>query len=117
MVDFKLVWCFTLCALAVWRIAHLIARESGPWNLYLRMRTALGFDVLSRTMACFYGLSLLTALPPALWLSSGRMDFLVQWMAISAVACLLEKATQKAQGKLHISPLPAAYLDKVIRGV
>jgi hypothetical protein len=41
----------------------------------------------------------------------------MQWMAISAVACLLEKATEKIYGKLHLYPLPAAYLDKVIRGV
>jgi len=33
------------------------------------------------------------------------------------VACLLEKATQKVHEKLQIYPLPAAYLDKVIRGI
>jgi hypothetical protein len=117
MVDFKLVWCFTLCSLAVWRIAHLFTNENGPWNLVLRLRLALGFEGSSHPMACFYGLSLLVALPPALWLSSDRMEFFMQWMAISAVACLLEKATEKIYGKLHLYPLPAVYLDKVIRGV
>lgn len=117
MIDFKDVWSFTLCALAVWRVAHLMANENGPWDLVLRMRMALGFGLLGRVMGCFYCLSLLVALPPALWMSSSRLGFLVQWLAISAVACLLEKTTQKSHGKYNLHPLPAAYLDKVIRGV
>lgn len=117
MIDFNDVWCFVLCSLAVWRLAHLLSRENGPWNLVFRMRTALGLEVLSYPAACFYCLSLLAALPPALWMSTSRMGFFVQWMALSAVACLLEKATQMPHRKLRKYPLPASYLDKVIRGV
>jgi hypothetical protein len=117
MIDFKDVWCFVLCALAVWRRAHLLTGENGPWDMVLRMRSALGFEVLSRTATCFYCLSLLAALPPALWMSTSRMGFFMQWMALSAVACLLEKTTQMPHRMLQKYPLPASYLDKVIRGV
>jgi hypothetical protein len=117
MINFNDVWCFTLCALTVWRVAHLLTSENGPWDLVLKMRAALGFGLLGRLMACFYCLSLLASLPPALWMSSSRAGFVIQWMALSAVACLLEKTTQKSQGKFNLYPLPAAYLDKVIRGV
>jgi hypothetical protein len=117
MINFKDVWCFALCALAVWRVAHLMTGESGPWDLVERLRASLGFGLMGRLMGCFYCISFLVALPPALWMSSGRTGFLIQWMALSAVACLLEKATQKPHGQLLAYPLPAAYLDKVIRGV
>jgi len=117
MIDFTDVWCFVLCALAVWRVAHLLTSENGPWNLILKIRSALGYGLLGRMLTGFYCLSLLTALPPALWMSSSRMGFFLQWMALSAVACLLEKATQKHYGKLLAYPLPAEYLDKVIRGI
>lgn len=117
MVYFNDVWCFALCALAVWRVAHLLTSEDGPWDLVARMRSALGLGLLGRLMGCFNCLSILIALPPALWMSSSRMGFFMQWMALSAVACLLEKATYKAYGKLQIYPLSASYLDKVIRGV
>jgi hypothetical protein len=117
MINFNNIWCFGLCALAIWRVAHLLTGENGPWDLVQRMRAALGFGLLGRLMACFYCLSLLAALPPALWMSSSLMGFFIQWMALSAVACLLEKATQKPRGNHLAYPLPAAYLDKVIRGL
>lgn len=116
MIDFKDVWCFILCALAVWRLAHLLTRENGPWDLVSRARSALGIEQLSRTSTGFYFLSLLAALPPAFWMSTSRMGFFMQWMALSAVACLLEKTTQMPHRKLLKYPLPASYLDKVIGG-
>jgi len=82
MINFNDVWCFTLCALAVWRVAHLLTGENGPWDLILRMRDALGLSRLDRMMSCFYYLSILSALPPALWLSSSSSGFFIQWMAL-----------------------------------
>jgi hypothetical protein len=117
MVAFTDVWFFVLCALAVWRVAHLLISENGPWNLVLKMRTAFGFEVLSHPATCFYGLSFLAALPPALWMSSSRIGFAIQWMALSAAASLLEKIMQMPHRKLQNYPLPASYLDKVIRGI
>jgi hypothetical protein len=117
MLGINFVWCFALCALAVWRVAHLLARESGPWGLIARLRATLGTGVLSHPMECFYGLSFLIALPPAIWMSSSRMGFLVQWLALSAVACLLERTTQRQQSGRGASLASTSYLDKVIRGV
>jgi hypothetical protein len=117
MIGINFVWCFALCALAVWRVAHLLARESGPWDLIARLRGTLGTGVRSRPMECFYCLSFLMSLPPAIWMSSSRMGFLVQWLALSAVASLLERATQRRQSGHGVSLASASYLDKVIRGV
>jgi len=115
MIEINYVWRFALCALAVWRIAHLLARENGPWDLIARLRAALGSGMWGRLMDCFYSLSFLISLPLAIWMSSSR--FLVQWLALSAVACLLERAMQGWQRSHRVAPVSTSYLDKVISGV
>jgi hypothetical protein len=117
MIAVKYIWCFALCSLAVWRVAHLLACESGPWNLASRLRAALDSGVLGRVLNSFFCLSFLLTLPPAIWMSGSWMGFFVQWMALSAVACLLERATQRQHGGLRVSPASTTYLDKVLRGV
>jgi len=117
MTEGTSVLCLALCSLAVWRVAHSLARESGPFNLIVRLRAALGSNFLGRVMDCFYCVSFLVSLPPALWMSSSRMGFLVQWLALSAVASLLERATQKQGKYIRVSPVSTSYMDKVISGV
>ena len=117
MIDGRFIWCFTLCALAIWRVAHLVARENGPWNLIVRLRCGLGSGPLGRLMDCFSCLSFLASLPPAIWMSTSLMGFLIQWMALSAAACLVEKTTRRPQSILRIAPVSRAYFDKVINGV
>lgn len=33
---------YVLAALAVWRVTHMLLRETGPWGLIRRLRIALG---------------------------------------------------------------------------
>jgi len=117
MIDINHAWRFALCVLAIWRIAHLLARENGPWELIARLRVSLGSGVLGRLMDCFYSLSFLISLPLAIWMSSSWMWFLVQWLALSAVVCLLERAMQGWQKSRRVIPVSTSYLDKVIGGV
>jgi hypothetical protein len=117
MIGINYAWCFVLCALASWRVAHLLAREIGPLHLVVRLRAALGSCVFGRLMDNFYCWSFLLSLPPAIWMSSSRMGFFVQWLALSAVVCLLERVTQRTHRRLYVSPVSKDYLDKVIRGV
>lgn len=105
---------FALCALAVWRIAHLLARENGPWDLIARLRATLGSGVLGRLMDCFCTLSFLISLPAAIWMSGSW--FLLPWLALSAVACLLERAMQGWQQNRRIIPISTSFLNKVING-
>jgi hypothetical protein len=115
VIEINFAGRFALCALAVWRIAHLLAKENGPWNLIARLRATLGSGVLGCLMDCFYSLSFLISLPVAVWMSGSR--FLVPWLALSAVACLLERAMQGWHKNHRIIPVSASYLNKVIRGV
>jgi hypothetical protein len=50
-------------------------------------------------------------------MSRSLMGFVVQWMALSAAACLLEKTTQRPLGNLRVAPVSRAYFNKVIDGV
>lgn len=117
MIATTFIFCFALSALAIWRVAHLLAKENGPWHLIARVRGAMGSSALGRLMDCFYCLSFLVSLPPAVWLSSSPAGFLLHWLSLSAVACLVERATQRGQGALRVAPVSSSYLDKVIRGV
>ena len=114
VIEINFAGSFVLCALAVWRIAHLLVRENGPWDLIARLRATLGSGVLGRLMDCFYTLSFLISLPPAVWMSGNR--FLVPWLALSAVTCLLERAMQGWHKNRRIIPVSTSYLKKVIDG-
>jgi hypothetical protein len=117
VIDGSFFWCFALCALAVWRVAHLLARGNGPLDLIVRLRRALGFSIPGRAIDCFYCLSFLVSLPPAVWLSNSLRGFLIQWLALSALASFVERATQSPQEYIPVSPVSRSYMDKVIGGV
>jgi hypothetical protein len=81
---------FTVAVLATWRVAHLLAREDGPGDLFvsLRRRASAGFG---RMLDCIYCLSLWISAPAALWLTRDPVDWVVTTLAISGAACLLER--------------------------
>jgi hypothetical protein len=83
---------FTLCALALWRLTHLLAKEDGPADVIFRLRTWLGDSWLGRAMDCFYCLSMWIALPCALLVGGNWLDRALAWPALSGAACLLERA-------------------------
>ncbi|MCC6462697.1 MAG: DUF1360 domain-containing protein [Saprospiraceae bacterium] len=86
---------FLLASLAVWRITHLLSQEDGPFDLVFRLRQGLGQSVAGKLMDCFYCLSVWIALFFALALGSGWKNTLLLWWALSGLACLLERATER----------------------
>lgn len=82
----------TLAVLAAWRLTHLVAKEDGPWDLIVRLRTSAGDSLIGRLMDCFQCFSLWIAAPFALFVSQDWPERLVAWLAISGAACLLERA-------------------------
>jgi len=86
---------FILCALAVWRLTHLLSKEDGPFDIIYLLRKQLGQGFFGNLLDCFYCLSLWIAIAPALWLGINWKEKTVYWLALSAVACLLEKITSR----------------------
>jgi hypothetical protein len=80
---------FILCALAVWRLTHLLAREDGPFDVVVKLRQALGDWTLGALMDCFYCLSLWLAMPFVPVLTKTPLPAIIIWLALSGVASLL----------------------------
>jgi hypothetical protein len=88
--------------LVVWRITYLFYGEDGPWDVFIRLRRAVGEGFLGRLMDCFYCLSLWVALPLAYWIGESWKERLMLWPALSAGAILLQKLTTKQEAVLPI---------------
>ena len=82
-----------LAVLATWRVAHLIAREDGPFDVVLSLRGRVGNGTLGRLMDCPYCLSIWVAAPWATWIAHDPVEWIAVWLATSGGASLLERAT------------------------
>jgi hypothetical protein len=83
-----------LGVLGVWRVAHLLYAEDGPWNIFVRFRKLAGSGFWGELLDCFYCLSLSVSAPFA-WLVGGNWrERLLLWPALSAGAILLERVTR-----------------------
>ena len=86
---------FALGILAVWRVSHLLAFESGPWDVFGRLRRMVGGGFWGSLLGCFYCLSLWIAAPFALMLAQAWAERVLLWLAFSAAAILLERITSR----------------------
>ena len=85
---------FTFSALAVYRVAFLVAREDGPWGLLRRLRTSAEGSMAGRLVTCVNCLSVWIALPFAAFVGVSWVERLVAWWALSGAAVLLDRATR-----------------------
>ncbi len=77
--------------LAVWRIAHLLSEESGPAEIFIRVRRFAGNGFWGQLLGCFYCMSLWVAAPLAWLLGEGWKERALLWPAFSGAAILLER--------------------------
>jgi hypothetical protein len=101
-----------LGVLGVWRLTHLLNAEDGPGKALARFRNLVGAGFWGELLDCFYCLSLWVAAPFAFFLGNPWSEKLLLWLALSAAAILLERATAKvsAVGEpivYHEDPPPA----------
>jgi hypothetical protein len=99
-----------LGALCVWRITHLFQAEDGPWDIVVRIRRAAGDSLFGKLLDCFYCLSLWVSVPFAWLLGQTIAERALLWLALSAGAILLERAT--ADRTSHdSSDRPAVFME------
>jgi hypothetical protein len=84
-----------IAILAVWRLAHLLWGEDGPWEVFVRFRKVVGNGFWGKLLDCFYCVSLWVALPFALWVGTTWPERFIFWLAFSGGAILLERMTPK----------------------
>jgi len=102
--EFSIALRFLLCALALWRLTHLMVAEDGPWDVIVKLRARLGESQAGRAMDCFYCLSLWLAVPLAFAMARHFFGWLIAWLALSGAASLLEQATHH-----EINPRPPSH--------
>lgn len=90
---------FVLCALAVWRLSHLLACEDGPFDLVVRLRQRAGDSFFGKLMDCFYCVTVWIAIPFALLLAHDAVTGLVTWLALSGAASGLYKAMDRGRSE------------------
>jgi hypothetical protein len=82
--------------LATWRLAHLLAREDGPFDVVVRLRVWAGDRALGRLMDCPHCLGLWIAMPFAWWLTVTPAAWLAAWLGISGGASLAQRLIDRA---------------------
>jgi hypothetical protein len=93
----KFYW-FILGVLSVWRVTHLLHAEDGPWDLVVWLRRRLGQGFCGKLLDCFYCLSFWVALPIGVLIGTRWRERILLWLALSAGAILLERATSRELG-------------------
>ncbi len=81
-----------LSVLAVWRLARLLARERGPFDLVSRLHVAAAGTPLADGLACVHCLGVWLAVPPAVLLAPGWVAGLLLWLAVAGGASAIELA-------------------------
>jgi len=85
--------------IAVWRLTHILWKESGPLQVFTRMRAFLAkhqkrsgglFDMVS----CFNCLSVWISITPAIILSSSLTTFVVFLLVLSAEAIFINQLNE-----------------------
>jgi hypothetical protein len=89
---------FSLGALAVWRITHLLHAEDGPWDVAARLRRNARGHFWTGLLECFYCLSLWIAAPLACVVGRGWRERLLLWPALSAGAIAVERLMEGRPG-------------------
>ena len=93
--------------LAVWRITHLLQAEDGPWDLVIHLRRRAGDGFWGQLLDCFYCLSVWIAVPFAIYLRQTLDEQILLWLALSAGAILLERATHRERDQA-----PALFIEE-----
>ena len=79
---------YLLIILAVWRVTHLITNESGPFDIFEKIR-------YGKLLNCFYCLSFWISIFPSFYYSKTFIDFIINCLAFSGGAIILEKVTDR----------------------
>ena len=83
--------------------------------MFDRLRAQVGAGFVGQAIGCFYCLSLWVAGPVALWIADPWRERALAWLALSAAAILLERATghvsDAAMPSYHEAPLPEERAD------
>lgn len=85
---------FLLAALASWRLAFMLVREDGPWDVVRTLREQAGTGLLGRMLGCVKCTGTWVSIPLALFVGGSGTELLVTWLALSGVVALVDEWTR-----------------------
>lgn len=85
---------FSLSALAVYRVAFLLAREDGPWGVFRRLRSSIKDSAASGLFGCLNCLSVWISLPFATFVGDSWVERFVAWWALAGAVVLADRSTR-----------------------
>ena len=78
---------FILAVLATYRIAHMIAREDGPFDMFMALREGVGQESwFGRGLHCVLCISFWLALPAA-WIAG--LPIVIGWLGVAGGVMVL----------------------------
>ena len=88
-----------LASLAVWRITSLLVDEEGPFDIFEKLRWAVGLNkrervednFIQKALSCFWCSSLYVAIPFALFTD----HFVISWLGYSGAAIIIHSIIEK----------------------
>jgi hypothetical protein len=92
-VDAGVVFRFIIAALAVWRVAFLLARERGPGDIFGRLRRGAG-GVVGEGLRCVKCVGLWVAAPFTFFVGGAGVELVVVWLALAGVTALIDEWTR-----------------------
>jgi hypothetical protein len=81
---------FLIAVLATWRVAHLVSREDGPYDVIVWLRRRAGNGAVGRLMDCPHCVGLWVAVPAAAWLTTTPADWIMTWIGVAGGASIAE---------------------------
>jgi hypothetical protein len=100
-----------LGALATWRLTHLLNAEDGPWEIFVKLRRAVGDGFFGQLLDCFYCLSVWVAAPLAILLGETWTERLLLLLAFSALAIALERLTAEREPAPEPEPMMPHFVE------
>ena len=85
---------FVVAALAVWRLAFLLAREDGPGGMFTRWRNKLGRGFFGQLLSCVKCVGVWLAFPFAFYVRSDWEAVGMIWLALAGVTALIDELTR-----------------------
>jgi hypothetical protein len=93
-VDVGVFFRFLIAALAIWRLAFLLAREQGPWNVLSRLRRSARGNVVGALFTCVKCVGLWVSIPFAFFVRGEWPEVVVIWLALAGVTALIDEFTR-----------------------
>jgi heme A synthase len=93
-IDGGVFFRFLIAALATWRLAFLLARESGPWDAASKFRRVVGGGLVGEMLRCVKCLGLWVAAPFAFFVRGDWPELVVIWLALGGVTALIDEWTR-----------------------